>query len=58
MGGRPDPAPAEATADDEAGPIGPFPNWPAVYGTVLAYGALMILFLWIMTRILDPGGAS
>ena len=47
----------EEVAREDRGPIGPFPNWPWVYGTVLAYGVLMILFLWILTRVLDPGGA-
>lgn len=61
LGGYPDPLQAPAAsgepAADEAGPIGPFPSWPAIYGTVLVYGVLMILFLWILTRLLDPGGA-
>jgi len=40
---------------DEEGPVGPFPSWKWVYGSVLAYGALVIIALWILTRILDPG---
>jgi hypothetical protein len=43
--------------EDDKGPVGPFPNWSWVYGTVLVYGVLMILALWVLTRILDPGGA-
>ena len=39
---------------DEQGPIGLFPSWKWVYGTVLVYGVLVILALWILTRILDP----
>ena len=39
----------------EEGPIGPFPNWRWVYGTVLVYGVGVILGLWILTRVLDPG---
>ena len=40
--------------DEEGGPIGIFPTWSWVYGTVLVYGALVILVLWILTRALDP----
>jgi hypothetical protein len=40
--------------DVEEGPIGFFPTWSWVYGTVLVYGALVILVLWILTRVLDP----
>ena len=39
---------------EEDGPVGLFPSWAWVYGTVLVYGVLMILALWILTRILDP----
>jgi len=47
----------EKPRSDEAGPIGPFPSWPSVYGTVVVYGVAMILFLWILTHLLDPGAA-
>jgi hypothetical protein len=43
------------SSEDERGPIGPFPNWKWVYGTVLVYGTLVILALWILTQVLDPG---
>ena len=43
---------------DEEIPVGPFPNWTWVYGTVLVYGALVILGLWVLSRILDPGVTS
>jgi hypothetical protein len=42
---------------DDAGPIGIFPTWGWVYRVVVVYGALVILALWILTRILDPGRA-
>lgn len=41
--------------NEEDGPIGPFPSWRWVYGTVLVYGAAVILGLWILTRAMDPG---
>jgi hypothetical protein len=44
-----------SASNEEKGPIGPFPRWKWVYGTVLLYGTLMILALWILTRVLDPG---
>ena len=54
----PGPRRVRSTREDEKGPIGPFPSWKWVYGTVLVYGTLVILTLWILTRILDPGGTS
>jgi hypothetical protein len=46
---------AEKEKDQEdEGPVGIFPSWAWVYGTVLVYGVLMILALWILTRLLDP----
>jgi hypothetical protein len=41
--------------DEDGGPIGIFPTWSWVYGTVLVYGALVILVLWVLSRVLDPG---
>ena len=41
--------------EEEEGPVGPFPSWKWVYGTVLVYGTLVIGALWILTRLLDPG---
>ncbi len=40
---------------EEAGPVGPFPSWSWVYGTVLVYGVLVIGLLTLFTRLLDPG---
>jgi len=40
---------------ESKGKVGPFPSWGWVYGTVVTYGVLMILFLWVLTRVLDPG---
>jgi len=40
---------------DEEGPIGPFPDWRWVYGTVLVYGVVVIGVLTILTRILSFG---
>jgi len=53
--GTGEPLVAKGPAKDEAGPIGPFPSWPWVYAAVLIYGFLMILFLWVLTKLLDPG---
>ena len=47
------PASKETDQEDE-GPVGIFPSWAWVYGTVLVYGVLMILALWALTRLLDP----
>lgn len=38
-------------------PVGPFPSWKWVYGTVLVYGTLTILILWALTRILGSGSS-
>jgi hypothetical protein len=46
----PDPSP-------EDGRVGIFPNWAWVYGTVVIYGVVMILFLLILTRFWDFGAA-
>jgi hypothetical protein len=37
------------------GPIGPFPSWGWVYGTVLVYGVVVIGILTLLTRILSVG---
>jgi hypothetical protein len=42
---------------EEEGPVGIFPTWRWVYGTVLVYGVLLILGLWVLTRLLDPGAS-
>jgi len=41
------------SVDEERGPVGIFPSWKWLYGTVLVYGTLMIIALWILTRVLD-----
>ena len=46
---------ATGGAAEDEGPVGIFPSWGWVYGTVLVYGGAMILFLWVLTRLLDPG---
>ena len=33
--------------------VGIFPSWKWVYGTVVVYGVVMVLFLLILTRLLD-----
>jgi hypothetical protein len=46
-------APAKETEPED--PIGPFPTWGRLYATVFIYGAILILILLILTRVLDPG---
>jgi len=40
---------------DEDGPVGPFPSWRWLYATVLAWFAVVVLGLWILTVTLDHG---
>jgi len=40
---------------DEEGPVGIFPGWGWVYGTVIVYGVVVIGILTLLTRILDFG---
>lgn len=49
---------SERAQDEDRGPVGPFPSWGWVYGTVLVYGLLVIVVLWILTGLLDPGAGS
>ena len=45
-GGRP---------EDESGPIGPFPSWRWVYGSVIVYTVLAIALLHVFTVTFDHG---
>lgn len=56
-GGSSVPPPGEKALDAEEtkGPIGPFPTWGRLYTTVIVYGVGLILVLWVLTRLLDPG---
>lgn len=45
-----DPDPVEAE-----GPIGPFPSWSWVYGTVLVWGVVVIVVLTVLTHFLSFG---
>jgi len=40
---------------DDEGRIGIFPSWGWVYGTVLAYGVVVILVLTVLSRVLSHG---
>ncbi|MFW6200448.1 MAG: hypothetical protein ACOC8K_07745 [Gemmatimonadota bacterium] len=42
--------------DDEAGPIGIFPSWAWVYGTVIAWASFLILLLYVFTITFDFSG--
>ncbi len=44
--GEPDP-------EDEGGPIGPFPSWGWVYGSIIVYTVLAIALLHIFTVTFD-----
>lgn len=46
--GAPEPLP-----DDEGEPIGIFPTWGWVYGTVVAWTAVMIVLLYVFTVTFD-----
>ena len=41
--------------EDETGPIGIFPSWNALYGTVIVYTLLLIVILAVFTAVLDFG---
>ena len=41
--------------DPEEDRVGPFPSWAWLYGLVVVYGALVIVVLGVLSRILDPG---
>jgi len=44
----------EPGADDgDEGPIGPFPNWKAVYWSVVIYTLALIGILWAFTVVFD-----
>ena len=45
----------EGGISEEDGPVGPFPSWRWLYGTVVAWGILLIGLLTLLTRLLDPG---
>lgn len=40
---------------DEEGPIGIFPSWRWLYGTVLAWFVVVVLALYVLTVALDFG---
>lgn len=41
--------------DDEGEPIGIFPTWGWVYGTVVAWAAFLVVLLYVLTVTLDYG---
>jgi len=49
----PDDRPGEP--DDEGEPIGPFPTWRALYATVLVWAAILVILLYVFTRMFDQG---
>ena len=51
-GRGPDPAPAE---EDDAGPVGIFPSWKALYTTVVVYALGLIVLFWILSEALAFG---
>lgn len=51
-GGRP----GVGAADEDAGPIGPFPSWAWVYGSVITYTAALVVLLSWLSSALDFGG--
>lgn len=51
------PSGAGGEEEEEEGAVGIFPSWRWLYGVVLIYGALMVIALWLLTGLLDPGTA-
>jgi hypothetical protein len=41
--------------DDEGEPIGPFRTWKALYMTVLLWAVVLIVLLYVFTRVFDRG---
>ena len=41
--------------DDEGEPIGIFPTWGWVYGTVIGWTALLVVLLYVFTVTFDYG---
>ena len=41
--------------DEGEGRIGLFPSWRALYATVVVYGVVVILILYILTIVLGSG---
>jgi hypothetical protein len=49
------PEPGPVDPDDEGEPIGPFPTWRALYGTVLLWAAVLVILLYVFTKVFDRG---
>lgn len=47
-----------ASGDDDSGPVGPFPSWGALYGTVVAWALTLIVLLYLFTVFLNVGTAT
>lgn len=45
-------------APEENGPVGLFPSWKWLYVTVVVYGAVVILVLYLLTVLLDFGSGG
>ena len=59
MNGENGPAGMEAPAADlqeDGGPIGIFPSWPALYTTVVIYATTLIVIFAILSAVLDFSG--
>lgn len=58
VGGAPPEGPsggAEPLPDDEGEPIGIFPTWGWMYGTVIVWAAFLVLVLYVFTVTFDFG---
>jgi len=40
-------------AEEDEGPVGPFPSWRALYITVVLYSAATVAALYLLTLLLD-----
>ncbi len=54
-GGEPPGVGPDSIPEDEGGPIGIFPSWGWVYGTVIAWAAFLVLLLYVFTITFDYG---
>lgn len=50
--------PADRSGDEDEGPIGIFPNWWWLYGSVVLYTAALIALLRFFTVVFDHGTSA
>ena len=50
-----DSGPGDGLPDDEGEPIGIFPTWGWLYGTVIGWATVLVLLLYLFTVTFDYG---